>query len=356
MDRAGRCAVKVEEMEVTDQEQKKTNSFDKYKQPRRIYPTRVPVHHESMQTEPENNVAKTEPQNQDDEPNVLTETTIMQCQIEPPNGETFRPYDGFLDSIFPSQKQDWGDEYDFFKEPKFLLNGKKMDPMEMDIMEILNNKKYEDDVDKENVAGKNKWNRCNSAPAGLMTQHLKNGCSFPHNNTLSLDPNDSSLDKWDMMKTILEETEAIFKPMAEFGSPVSFNEENVRRPFDYDESFSPVSSTSTNSAAEVRGMETGDLESESTEISESDSGGQFNNSFALFHDDLYGQAPIPSPNDPNERSSAISSISVSSLNDSLSRLACRGGSGEKRKQSEVATPTKDENRGRKVRLESPRVR
>ena len=79
-------------------------------------------------------------------------------------------------------------------------------------------------------------------------------------------------------------------------------------------------------------------------------------SFIAANDDPYGSAPVPSPCNLHEVQTNISGISMSTFSNSLGRLEAfgdKGGSGEKRKQSERATPTKDEYRGREVRLESP---
>ena len=363
-------AVEVEDMD--------TELTDKHsKPPRRICPTRVPVHDELMQTEQiqdENDVFETEPE----ESRNKDAPIVMHCQIEQQNREIFRPDNGFLDSFY--SKQIKGDNFNCFKEPTFLRKEQIFDPMEMGALDIMGNEKYENVRNKENMAmksgaGKIKWSRCNSAPPGTMELGAMKRGGFPRYNTTLVDPNDSSLDKWDMMKIILEETEAVFRPKEDLVNlnfisprPVPFNKKNVRRPFDYDESFSTGSSTSTSSADEVRDMETGDLEDEMSGSSsltpgslgslQDHPGDPLNKSFVTSHDDLYGRAPIPSPSDPNEVDPSYSSISMSSLNDSLSRLeslADRGGSGEKRKQSEVATSTKDENQGSKVRLESPEL-
>ena len=263
------------------------------------------------------------------------------------------------------------------KEPRFHYGEQKLDSMEMDVTNVLDNSKIQSAGNEENkenelvMKNKSRWTRHNSAPAQVGEKFS----SFPRFGTSSLDFNDSSLDKWDMMKLILEETQAIY--LSEFGNldlesprPIPISDQHAQRPFDYDESFSAGSSASTASASETKDMETGDLEEDDgSSVQPSQNTSNFGNlqpedditdvmdkSFVAANDDPYGSTPVPSPCNQYEAQTNISGISMSTLSNSLGRLEAfgdEGGSGEKRKQSERATPTKDEHRGRKVRLESP---
>ena len=383
-------ARKVEDikMDVVEQEGGRivTISGDgKDRKPRRVQPTRVLMQHESMQTDPEDehdDVFETETP-KDDEGSGKTavsdpaSTIVMHCQIMHQNEEIFHPYDRSLDFL-EAKKNIMEDQMNnILKEPRFQYGEQKLDSMEMDVTNVLDNNKIQSAGNEENkenelvMKNKSRWTRHNSAPA----QVGKKISSFPRFGTSSLDFNDSSLDKWDMMKLILEETQAIY--LSEFGNldlesprPIPISDQQAQRPFDYDESFSAGSSASTASASETKDMETGDLEEDDgSSVQPSQNTSSFGNlqpedditdvvdkSFIAANDDPYGSAPVPSPCNPYEAQTNISGISMSTLSNSLGRLEAfgdKGGSGEKRKQSERATPTKDEHRGRKVRLESP---
>ena len=382
-------AKKVEDikMDVVEENggKKFTISGDgKDRKPRRVKPTRILMQHESMQTDPEDehdDVFENETLKDDEGSGKTavsdpTSTIVMHCQIMHQNEEIFHPHDGVFDFLEAKKNVMESQENNVLKDPRFQYGEQKLDPMEIDVTNVLDNNKVQSTGNEENkenelvMKNKARWTRHNSAPV----QVGKKFSSFPRFGTSPLDFNDSSLDKWDMMKLILEETQAIY--LSEFGNldlesprPIPISDQQAQRPFDYDESFSAGSSASTASALETKDMETGDLEEEDgSSVQPTQNTSSFgnpqpednitdvmDNSFITANDDPYGSAPVPSPCNPHEVQTNISGISMSTLSNSLGRLETfgdKGGSGEKRKQSERATPTKDEHRGRKVRLES----
>ena len=381
-------AKKVEDikMDVVEQEGEIKVTVSGDRKPRRVQPTRVLMQHESMQTDPvedENDDVFEAETPKGDEVSGKTavsdpaSTVVMHCQVIHQNEEKFHPYDRSLNFLETKKKSMEGQKNNILKEPRFQYGEQQLDSMDIDVTNVLDNNKVQSAGNEENkeneliIKNRARWTRHNSAPL----QVEKKFSSFPRFGTSPLDFNDSSLDKWDMMKLILEETQAIY--LSEFGNldlesprPIPIGDQQTQRPFDYDESFSAGSSVSTTSALETKDMETGDLEEEDgSSVQPSQNASSFGDpepqdnitdlmdrNFIGANDDPYGTAPVPSPCNPYEVQTNVSGISASTLSNSLSRLEAfgdKGGSGEKRKQSELATPTKDEHRGRKVRLESP---
>ena len=357
------------EMDVADEDERRldVNGDVKNRKPRRIQPVRV--QHESMQTDPvdtENDEVFEAFKPSCEALSVREPTTIaMHCQIQQQNENVFHPYDLNDDSQTVKHKFE-GEGSRILNKPKYR---DQLGSMEMDTTSDVDNKANRIEENKENESAMKKrarWVRYNSAPAF----EEKKPTGLPRVNTTPLHVRDSSLDKWDMMKLILEETQAIY--LAEFGnldleSPPNapLSAQQTQRPFDYDESLSAGSSASTDSASETKDMETGDLE-ENDIVHHQVSGSNVypsrmdshfeDKGFGTTSSDAYINAPVPSPVNPQEVQPVITEISLSSLSSSLSRMEAfgeKGGSGEKRKQSEVTTPTKDEQPGRKVRLESP---
>ena len=378
-------------MDVVEQEGERKFSMSgdgKDRKPRRVQPTRVLMQHETMQTDPiedENDEvfeADTPKGNKGSDKSATldpTSTIVMHCQVMHQNGDIFHPNDKSLDFLEAKNNIMEGQKNNILKEPRFQYREQKLDSVEMDVTTVPNNKilsngkeeNKENELNESVIKNRARWTRHNSAPV----QVEKKLSSFPRFGTSPLDFNDSSLDKWDMMKLILEETQAIY--LSEFGnldleSPrlIPIGDQQAQRPFDYDESFSAGSSASTASASETKDMETGDFEEEddsSVQPSQNTSNlscpqpednitDLMDKNFIAENDDPCGSAPVPSPCNPYEVQTNAAGISASTLSSSLGRLEAfgdKGGSGGKRKQSELATPLKDEHRGRKVRLESP---
>ncbi len=249
---------------------------------RRVVPTQVP-RFDSMQVDVkdeenddvfEGNSKSNEPLQEiqgnrkamnNDEFNPTVAMTYNVCEAPT---KIYDPYSS-LDKFYKDQKK--VDNMDVVEQtPEKKKKGKETEKMDTDHIEILNQEKYEKlmefsdgEGDKENMSQgssankKNKWSRSNSAPPNEMMKSAN--CEpkkFDRYLSANLDINDSSLDKWDLMKSILEDAENIY--FREFGtsnlttpSPSQTSQDRAMRPFNYDESLSVGSCSSTDSASET---------------------------------------------------------------------------------------------------------
>ena len=343
------------------------------KVPRRVTPTPVPAPCESMHMGSAVD-AQAEGMFFNPSSSCNENVQIMHCQIQQQNQGFFSP-DDCLDVIFGPSKF-WGQSQDCLDAifgPSKLLDQSQ----ECHWSELHSQKNRPKNTNLETFRSRNlstsagkkvRWGRSYSAPPGKFHSTLKRSSrSCEHENGALADVCDSSLDKWDMIKMTLEEAE---------NQPFRFRDHHSldrhRR------SLSDGSVSSTDSASEGRDMETGDCELSENEAVYGGSGLMKNpqviaggNLSELRERDavngtdsttpcgsFYQSASMPSPAQDGNFLPVHFGIS-SSLSNSLSGLDTLpetpvvGVSGEKRKQCEVATPTKDEQPGRKVRLESP---
>ncbi len=199
--------------------------------------------------------------------NDFNPTVAMMYNVQEPSTKIYDPYSS-LNQFYKDQKKD--DNMDVIEHTPDKKSRRGTEKMDTDYIEILNQEKYEklmdftsDEGDKENMSGsspaikKNKWSRWNSAPPNEMMKSKSNEPKkFDRYMSANLDINDSSLDKWDLMKVVLADAENIY--FREFGtsnlstpSPSQTSQDRAKRPFNYDESLSAGSCSSTDSAPET---------------------------------------------------------------------------------------------------------